>query len=146
MQLNASQPIVLGILILLLSNRKEYRAEILGILALYSLYMFNRSNSYETNLQCTTPRANDPHLVWNWTILDSWRTDWLVYITTACLIAILGMPSLNQGIIFAGGLLFSMIISIIVYPRQNMGAMWCFFSALFPPIFYGLRKNGLHLA
>lgn len=145
MLLNASQPIVLGILTLIISNRKEYRLEILGILALYYLYGIHRVYSYEENLQCTQPRANDPHLVWNWTILDSWRTDWIVYITTGCLISILGMPTLNGGIIFAAGLLFSMITSIIVYPRQDMGAMWCFFSALSPPIYYFLRKNGLNI-
>lgn len=145
MLLNLGQPIVLGILTLIISNRKEFRLEILGILALYCLYVIHMFYSYEENLQCTNPRANDPHLVWNWTILDSWRTDWIVYITAACLISILGMPTLNQGMIFAGGLFVSMIISIIVYPRQDMGAMWCFFSALSPPIFYFLRKNGLQL-
>jgi hypothetical protein len=145
MLLNLGQPIVLGLLTLLISSRKEYRIEIIGIMILYSAYCFYLFNSYNDNLQCTQPRANDPHLVWNWTILDSWRTDWAIYIIVACLISILGMPTFNQGLLFAGALFFSMITSIIVYPRQDMGAMWCFFSALSPPIYYFLRKNGLKL-
>lgn len=146
MMLNLGQPIVLGILTLIISNRKEYRLEILGIMFLYSIYCINLFNSYEENLQCTNPRANDPHLVWNWTILESWRADWTIYIIAACLISILGMPTLNQGILLAVFYLCSMIISILVYPRQNMGAMWCFFSSLTPPIFYFLRKAGFKLA
>jgi len=145
MLLNSSQPIVLGILVLALSNRKEYRLEIIGILFLYSIYFIHFFNSYKEHLHCTQPRANDPHLVWNWTILDSWRADWAIYIIVACLISILGMPTFNQGILFAAGLFFSMITSIIVYPRQDMGAMWCFFAALSPPIFYFFRKAGFKL-
>ena len=119
MLLNLGQPIVLGLLTLILNNKE--------------------------NLRCTQPRANDPHLVWNWTILKSWRTDWAIYIIVACLISILGMPTFTQGMLFAGALFFSMIISIIVYPRQDMGAMWCFFSALSPPIYYFLRKHGINI-
>jgi len=145
MLLNSGQPLILGFLILALSNRKEYRLEIIGIMFLYSLYCIYLIYAYKENLQCTQPRANDPHLVWNWTILDSWRIDWTIYITTACLISILGMPTLNQGILLATFYLFSMIISIIVYPRQNMGAMWCFFTSLVPPFYYFLRKAGFKL-
>lgn len=140
MLLNMSQPIVLGFLILALSNRKEYKIHIIGILILYSIFGLHIVNSYKKNLQCTQPRENDPHLVWNWTILESWRIDWAIYIITTCLILILGMPTLNQGILSAVCMFFSMIISIIVYPRQDMGAMWCFFASLVPPSYYFLRK------
>ena len=144
MLLNLSQPLILAIIILLISNRNEFKLYIGVIIFLYSIYGLYFIDSYKTELQCTNPRPNDPHLVWNWTILPRWWLDHLIYIITFSIISILGMPSLNQGLIFAGGLTVSMVISSIVYPRENMGSMWCFISALSPPLFYLYRKIGFY--
>jgi len=139
MLLNFGQPIVLGLLILLFSDRMQYKKVIISIMIVYTIYGLMYCSNYIKNLQCTNPRPNDPHLVWNWTILPSYYIAWTVYICTVIIISILGMPTINQGLFFAGSTLVAMIISIIVYPRQDMGAMWCFFTAYSPFLYYFFR-------
>jgi len=140
MILNVLQPVVLGILVLVLSPRQIYKILIYIILFVYISITFGwYVQQYTSDLQCTNPRKDDPHLVWNWTILKDYEIGWFGYIVTSMLISILGMPTLNSGIFLALGLLISMLISIIVYPRQNMGALWCFFSAFGPIGYYMLR-------
>ena len=108
-------------------------------MALYTLYAILYLQQYKSNLQCTTPRPNDPHLVWNWLILPYYYWSWFVYIATVCAIVILGMPTLYKGISFASMAVLSMGLSIAFYPRQDMGAMWCFFTAGLMPIYYIYR-------
>jgi len=140
MLLNAGQPIVLGLVALLMSPRANYyKLYIILIMLLYSIFVSFFFAQYKDNLQCTTPRPNDPHLVWNWTILPYYYVSWFMYIITVIFISLLGMPTLNRGILFAGATTASMITSILVYPRQNMGAMWCFFAVFTPIIYYAYR-------
>jgi hypothetical protein len=139
MLLNFSQPIILGLLILLFSDRIQHKTTIISIMVAYIIYMLIYSSNYTKNLQCTNPRPNDPHLVWNWTILPFYYIGWFVYIFTVVVISVLGMPTLNQGIFFAGLAFTSMLVSILVYPRQDMGAMWCFFTAYSPFLYYFFR-------
>lgn len=140
MILNISQPIVLGIIILLINTELKDKSLIIAILFIYSIFAIEYCKNYSNNLQCTRPRPNDPHLVWNWTILESYTTMWAIYIITVCSICIIGMPTLDNGIRCAFAAFITMLISIIIYPRQDMGAMWCFFTALSPPFYYIARR------
>lgn len=140
MLLNASQPFVFGLIILLVNTKLKYKFSIIAIMLMYSIFAIHYSRKYSDGLRCTTPRPNDPHLVWNWTILESYYTAWAVYIITMVLLSILGMPTIFVGVVVAFVLLFGMSLSIIIYPRQDMGAMWCFFTVFLPLIYYVLRK------
>jgi len=140
MILNLSQPIVFGLIILLINTKLKHRFSIIAIMLMYIIFAIHYCSKYSVGLRCTKPRANDPHLVWNWTILESYRTAWAVYIITMMLLSILGMPTIFLGVLVAFSLLFAMSLSIIIYPRQDMGAMWCFFTAFLPLIYYVLRK------
>ena len=139
MVLNMTQPIVFG-LILLVNTKLKYKFSIIAIMIMYAIFAIHYCNKYSIGLRCTTPRANDPHLVWNWTILESYHTAWAVYIITMMFLSILGMPTIFLGIVVAFLMLFAMLLSIIIYPRQDMGAMWCFFTVFIPFIYYFLRK------
>ena len=144
MLLNTMQPFVLGCLSLIFSPRAAKNKEI--ILSLMFLNVFCNAlffKAYKKDLQCTTPRPNDPHLVWNWTILPYYWIFWIVYIVIFSLIMIFGMPTLYRGIVFSCFGVLTMSISIIVYPRQDMGAMWCFFTTFIPILYYITSKMKL---
>ena len=142
MFLNLLQPIVLGGLVLGLSPRTENASFILASMATYLAYAVYHSRQYTSNLQCTQPKDEDPHLVWNWTVLDSFPIMWFVYIATFFIISVLGMPTLRQGLLFGGGSTIALFISISIYQRQDVGAMWCFFTSFVPLSYYIVRKLG----
>lgn len=143
MILNLSQPIVFGLLILMFNTRPRYKLPIIAIMISSIVYSINYVVQYKDDLQCTTPRPNDPHLVWNWTVMDSYQHMWFLYIAVFVAIAMLGMPTLQSSLLVSISMIFGMITSILVYPRQDMGAMWCFFAAFTPFIYYIYNKLGL---
>lgn len=140
MILNMLQPLVLGGLILGLSPRKEYTSIIIASMASYLAYAVYYTRQYTSNLQCTQPKEEDPHLVWNWTVMDSFPFMWFIYIATVFIIAVFGMPTVRQGLQFGGLGALTMLISILVYQRQDVGAMWCFFTSFIPFSYYIVRK------
>lgn len=142
--LTNGQPLILGIVALIYSTRVENKAYVVLIMAalcMYGLYCYIDKTAFvlTPELHCTQPKANDPHLHWNWSQNYPWSRDWLVYITSILLIAILGMPTLSQGIGVALYFLVSMTATAMVYPRQDVGALWCVFGALTPPLYYATR-------
>lgn len=142
--LNTLQPIVLGLLLLAISPRQTNAFEIKSIMVVYLACIMLYGIQYIFgDFMCTTPRKDDPHLVWNWTIMPYYEVSWLLYIAAAVSLCILGMPSLNAGIAYGGFYLITMIASIILYKRQDMGAMWCFFTVFAPMLYLGYRKLGL---
>ena len=143
MILNLYQPIIFGLLILLFNTRLRYTVPIIAIMVSSVLYSINYVLQYKDDLQCTTPRPNDPHLVWNWTVMDSYEHMWFLYIAVFVAIALLGMPTLRGGFSISIAMITGMVLSILVYPRENVGSMWCFFGALLAPIYYISRKLGL---
>jgi len=143
MLLNGIQPFVLGALILAWSPRTTYKP-LIGIISFaYLLFTVYNTKLYTSNLQCTQPRDKDPHLVWNWTSLDSFPLMWIVYLSTSILICLLGMPTLRLGLIFSVGTILTLLISMRVYERQDVGAMWCFFTNFIPLSYYLLSKLGI---
>jgi hypothetical protein len=140
--LNTFQPIALAIIVLLLNNRIQYPGLLIIVTFLYSLYLWQYIAKYTTGLQCTTPRKNNPHLVWNWLSLESDNTIWWAYNITLICVALLGMPTTRQAILFSITLLGSLSITKLVYERQGVGSVWCYFTALFPFAYYIFRKLG----
>ena len=141
MWINGLQPVILGVLTLLLSPRTTYKPIVLGIVLFYLVFALKYCDQYSPGLQCTTQRPKDPHLVWNWLIMPSYQIMWILFITSVSLIGIFGMPTLSSGIFIAASFIVSMITSMIVYPRQDVGSMWCFFAFLISPTYYMLRIN-----
>jgi formate hydrogenlyase subunit 3/multisubunit Na+/H+ antiporter MnhD subunit len=140
MILNMLQPLVLGGLILGLSPRTEYTPFIVASMVSYLAYGIYYTRQYTSNLQCTQPKEEDPHLVW--TVMDSFPAMWFIYIATVFIIAVFGMPTMRQGLQFGGLGALTMLISILVYQRQDVGAMWCFFTSFIPLSYYISRKVG----
>jgi hypothetical protein len=140
--LNGIQPIVLGLLLLAISPRQTYAFEIKVIMIAYLALSLVYGIQYILgDFMCTTPRKDDPHLIWNWTVMPYYELCWLLYIVTAVLLSILGMPTLKSGIVLGGTYLVTMFVSMYAYKRQHMGAMWCFFTAFIPLVYYGYRTG-----
>ena len=137
--LNMSQPIVLAIIVILLNNRIRYSGLIILLTFLYSLYLWQYIAKYTSGLQCTTPRKDNPHLVWNWLSLES-NTPWWVYNITILCVAFLGMPTIEDAISFSVVLLSSLSVTSLVYERQAVGSVWCYFTAISPFAYYIFHK------
>jgi len=139
MWLNHMQPIILGVLMLLF-GRAEYRNWIWAIMIGYTLVFVPYSLQYDNigEMRCSVPRKENPHLVWNWNSLPFSTTVYAIFLATFVALFMLG---LKNGLFASFIAVASFLISIIVYPRESYGAMWCFFTA-FIPIGYivGLNK------
>jgi hypothetical protein len=145
MWLNHLQPLVLGALVLGLSPRTTYTTWIQWIMALYTAVIIPYSLQFQNkaNLQCTTPQPGNPHLVWNWNLMSYWSVVYILFLVTMSLIAILGMPTLTQGLLFAVVAVITFLLSVFFYKRAVVGALWCFFVVFLPAIYYILRRTVL---
>jgi hypothetical protein len=142
--LNVTQPLILAALLFMFSKyaRPIPLAIISAAYLLYGLLTFFRTRG-ET-YYCTAPRKDDPHLLWNWTVNPGYLYDWAVYGLAISAIAYFGMSGIQAVLFLAsfGALLFW---SYIVYPRQSIASIWCFFAALSPPGYIVFRKLGFVL-
>ena len=133
--LNATQPIVLAMLVLYnynLPNKKNII--IYGVL--YSLMML--IYSLQTNTLCTL-KNNLNYLEWKWNNLNMFFIVYIFYSLYLCYI-LLSIPYVwNKLLIFL--FILSHLLSIYIYWGTNaVGAIWCFFAAFFPILWYILRK------
>ena len=139
MTLNLTQPLFLAVVVFIFNPKLKHGTSIAVISVIYLLCMAWFINDNYNQTYCTTPRKDDPHLVWNWTMFETRIRDWAVYLSTLCLISVLGLSSLTSGIIVALSFVIGATASFFIYPRQSIGSIWCFFSALVSPIVYGYR-------
>ena len=144
MVLNISQPVALALFVYLFNPYLKYGIIILIVSGVYLLNMILFIYAFSKESHCTSPRKDDPHLVWNWTMLETKTRDWAIYLSALCLISIFGLSSLRSGIMFATALIFGATTSYILYPRQSVGSLWCFFSALSPIFLYGYSMLPRH--
>jgi hypothetical protein len=141
MILNHLQPIVLGLLAAFLATPR-YPGLFWGILIVYATLISLYSLQYikDDALKCTTPQCGNPHLVWNWNNLPYSDAMYLGFLGTMCAMAILGFPSKSLGLLFSGAAIISYGLSHVVYDRNVVGAMWCFFTA-YVPVFLVASKS-----
>jgi hypothetical protein len=139
--LNHSQPIILAILLLTFYKQsKENKQYIKGILIIYSIIIFFYSSQFfkPENLKCTI-KGNNPHLLWNWNSMPYWEIVCSIFILSLGLLVYIGIPDkkLAYKVIIIGALMF--ISSAIIYPRNFIGVLWCFYSVFIPMILYFLH-------
>jgi hypothetical protein len=135
MILNATLPIILALLLLYnynLSNKSQLIAFTVAFALMMLIYKF------QTNTLCTLKNKFN-HLEWKWNNLFMY---WLVYIIYIIYLSyvVLSIPfNWNKTLLFL--LLSSYLLSIYIYwGTHNIGAMWCFFGAFIPIIWYFLKK------
>jgi len=141
MILNHLQPIVLGIIILLinpyLTPAKVFWIKIFIFIYIFVIIPYSFKYISNKDIQCTIKRGK--HLYWKWTNMKYYIFIYSLFLFTFCLFAILGMKNLTYGISFAFIGLFSYITSYIFYSKST-GALWCYYAVFIPIIYYFLRR------
>lgn len=141
MILNNSQPIILAILLLTFYKQsKENKQYITGILIIYSIIILFYSSQFfkPENLKCTIKGGN-PYLLWNWNDMPYWKSMSIIFAISLALLVYIGIPDkkLAYKVIIMGS--FILISSAIIYPRNFVGTLWCFYSVFIPMILYFLH-------
>lgn len=139
MVLNHAQPLVLGFLILMLNPKVNYVKTIMTLMIIYSLVIIPYSMTYVREKKCTLKSQEHGHLVWEWNNMKHARIRYFTFICVLCLIFILGMPNMIFGIIAALGTVISYMTSKIIYPSDVVGALWCYYVAFLPFLYFILR-------
>lgn len=140
MILNHIQPIVFAIIILYFNPKTEYTKTICSLIIIYTLVIIPYSLQYVKEKTCTLKSKCHPHLVWNWNNMKYANIRYITFISVVCLTSILGFPNKIIGIMGAIGLLVSYTTSKIVYPKDAVGALWCYYIAFVPLIYYMLKS------
>ena len=141
MILNHLQPFVLGIVVLLLNPKNEYNKTIMSLMIIYLIVIIPYSYQFiKMKGTCTLKGENHDHLIWNWNRLPFARVRYFTFLVVMSAIFILGTPNKMAGSAFAMCGLVMYSTSLIVYPKEVAGALWCYYTAYIPITYYVLRK------
>jgi hypothetical protein len=132
--LNHLQPIVLGILILVINTDLSYQdvRTILYILLVYICTMVPYTWQCIVKTQCTLKNQNN-HMDWKWNSMYAAIFVYFVYLVTLFLLFYWFVPV--YGFLYAFAVVCTLIFSIIFY-NNEIGNMWCFFTIFLPILYY----------
>jgi hypothetical protein len=142
MILNHLQPLILSLLTLYFNLELDIKNKnliimisfiYLCIIIPYSIQFMNNKDKH-----CTL-KNKDNHLLWNWNLMNYTDFVYLIFLLTLCSICLLGFPKIEYGIYGALVAIISHITSSIFYSGDVFGALWCYYVAYFPIIYYFLR-------
>lgn len=131
--LNHMQPIVLGLIILYIARPKTH-ALIMLLICIYTVVITIYSIPFFANTpnQCTLKNETN-HLFWKWNTMKGSILVYIIFVFTMCCILILGV---KYGVKYALMTLFTYASSLILYPQAVAGAMWCYYVAFFPILYF----------
>lgn len=143
---NHLQPIMFGVIILLI-NKNVDKEKIIGIICLYLCIIVPYSIKFlkDEKTHCTIKNENTNHLLWHWNSMNDNTMAYSVFLVTFCYISLVGIPKFENGVIFAIIIAMSFYSSSIFYNHQNVGALWCYYAAYFPLIYFIMRKSGVEI-
>jgi hypothetical protein len=140
MVLNHLQPIVLFLVVILFNkNIPSNNLKIMLIAVLiYTVSIICYSLQFKND--CTNKsNPNNSHLIWKWNNMDYASIIYLVFLSVMMLVTYLGMPA--HKVVNTMVVLISFIVSAIIYGKQEVaGALWCFFAAFAPLIYFLTQK------
>lgn len=141
MILNNSQPFVLGLIILLINTKTPNKNWIILFMILYLYVIIPYSIQFDRKKQCTL--KDETHLKWNWNLMKKSSFVYTVFIIFLCLFGLLGFPKFIYGVYFSLIVIISYLTTEYFYSATFSGALWCYYSAFLPIIYYLLRVNHL---
>ena len=127
MILNHLQPIVLFLVIILFNkNIHNKNFNIMLILTLiYTLSIFSYSLQFKNE--------------WKWNSMKYSTIMYILFLISMLVLTYLGMPS--HKVIFTLIVFITFLISKIIYSKEHVtGALWCFFAAFAPMVYYLSQK------
>ena len=141
MILNHLQPFILGVVVLLLNPKTTNYNIIVGLMILYLIVIIPYSYQFiKMKGTCTLKGENHEHLIWKWNNMDFAKIRYATFLFVLSAIFVLGVPNKIMGVLFALCGILMYASSLIVYPREVAGALWCYYTA-FIPIFYFLFRK-----
>ena len=141
MILNHLQPFILGVVVLLLNPKTTNYNIIVGLMILYLIVIIPYSYQFiKMKGTCTLKGENHEHLIWKWNNMDFAKIRYATFLFVLSAIFVLGVPNKIMGVLFALCGILMYVSSLIVYPREVAGALWCYYTA-FIPIFYFLFRK-----
>lgn len=135
MLLNNSQPIVLGMIILLFNPK--HQNIILSFMLLYLCVAIPYSIPFVTDkkLQCTL-KGKENHLIWNWNLLKDNVIMYSIYLFVVCGMLIYGVTNYKIGLLFAMIAIITFLSSLFIYTTKYVGTIWCYYAVFLPIILY----------
>ncbi len=146
MILNHLQPFILGLIVLFYTPKNKNYKAILALMVLYLCviipysYQFFRMKGSMCTIKGNLDKEKHEHLVWQWNNLPYSKLAYLVFLFVMCSIFILGIPDKSSGIRFASVAALTYTSSLIFYPREVAGALWCYYTAYIPLLYYFLKN------
>lgn len=136
MLLNHLQPIMLGLIILYIARPKT-SVSIIVLICIYTVVITIYSIPFFANTpnQCTLKNETN-HLHWKWNSMKGSLLVYIYFAFTMCSIFILGV---KYGVKFAFITLFTYASSLFLYHRAVAGALWCYYVAFLPLIYFIIR-------
>lgn len=140
MWLNHLQPL------LLIGLSSAYFPKTLNILfpigILYSIAMILYTMQFDEaspDGKCTRKDTCTPHLHWKWNELENYRLFYAFFMLVLFSIPFLVFQdtTIAKFISFAGVISWS--VSATIYPPHVVGALWCFFTAFLPIVYFSFR-------
>jgi hypothetical protein len=138
MWLNHLQPVVLGLLVIIFNNTNHNMFYVSLIILLYLCGIIPYSLQYKNieNLQCTIRNIKTQHLSWKWNDLKYNKIIYTLFFCSALiLIFYIGLPNETLKIYAVIATIITYVSSVLIY-RNNIGALWCFYTAFIPIIYY----------
>jgi hypothetical protein len=132
MVLNHLQPFILGLIVLLLNPKTANYRKIVTLMVFYLIvfipysYQFLKMKGTMCTIKGETNK--DEH--------DYSQFCYTVFLFVMCAIFILGIPNKSTGLRFAAVATITYTTSLIFYPREVAGALWCYYTAYIPFIYY----------
>ena len=142
MVLNHLQPLILGIIVLLLNPKTANYRKILTLMVLYLIvfipysYQFLRMKGTMCTIKGESSKDEHEHLIWKWNSMPYSQFCYLVFLFVMSSIFILGTPNKSAGLRFAAVATITYATSLFLYPREVAGALWCYYTAYIPFIYY----------
>lgn len=135
MFLNNSQPIVLGMIILLFNPK--HQNIILSFMLLYLCFVIPYSLPFVTNkkLQCTL-KGKENHLLWNWNLLKYSLIMYFIYLVTVSGLFTYGLTNFKIGLFIAFIAVITYVSSLFIYTQKYVGTIWCYYAVFLPILSY----------
>jgi hypothetical protein len=137
------EPVVLAAIALLLSPIQSTKPVILLLVAIYAFIAIPFTQQYlRAEPECTLRKEPDPHLFWPWTAKPKSLQMYVIFAGLLSIIPILSLRDKAYGYTTGFLAMFTFVVSGIVYKREFVGSMWCFFGSFVPALLYFLRARG----
>lgn len=141
MVLNHLQPFVLGVIVLLLNSKTKHYKSIVVLMIVYLIVIVPYSYQFiKLKGSCTIKGENHDHLIWKWNGMKFAQFRYFTFLFVMSAILVLGIPNRILGVLTALCGIVMYASSLIIYPREVAGALWCYYTAYLPILYYLVRK------